>query len=134
MTPAARRAGPGAVALLAIGLSGGCTRETVGREAVDVAWTLSPAAATVGPATLTMTLRAPAGGAVTAATIHLEGHMSHPGMAPVIADASERAPGVYEVPFAFTMPGDWALIVRVALPGGGRVERRITISNVRPAG
>jgi len=55
-------------------------------------------------------------------------------MAPVIADASERAPGVYEVPFAFTMQGDWTLIVRAALPGGGQVERRITVANVRPAG
>src|SRR3954465_3089977 len=122
MTPAARRAGLGAVALLAVGLSGGCTKNAVDRPAVDVTWTLSPAAATVGPATLTITLRGPAGGAGSAGAVPLEGLMSHPGMAPVIADASERAPGVYEVPFAFTMPGDWALIVRVALPGGEQVE------------
>jgi len=60
MTPAARRAGPGAVALLAVGLSGGCARKAVAPPAVDVTWTLSPAAATIGPATLTITLRGPA--------------------------------------------------------------------------
>ena len=45
----------------------------------------------VGPATLTITLRGPAGSAVRAATVRLEGHMSHPGMAPVLADARPSA-------------------------------------------
>ena len=101
---------------------------------VDVAWTLSPSPPGVGPAILTVTLRGPTGEAVTGAAVRLEGHMSHPGMAPVVADARERAPGVYDLPFAFTMQGDWVLLVSVAPPGGGRVERRIEVANVRPAG
>jgi hypothetical protein len=55
-------------------------------------------------------------------------------MAPVVAAAQEHEPGVYDVPFAFTMQGDWVLLVSVALPDGGRVERRIDVANVRPAG
>ncbi|MEO7272276.1 MAG: FixH family protein [Vicinamibacterales bacterium] len=134
VTPGAWRAGQGAVALLAAGLSSGCTRAAIDRPPLDVAWTLSPAAAVVGPATLTVTLRGPAGDAVRTATVHLEGHMSHPGMAPIVAAAQERAAGVYELPFAFTMAGDWTLIVSVVLPGGAQVERRITVANVRPSG
>jgi hypothetical protein len=60
--------------------------------------------------------------------------MSHVGMAPVLADASEREQGVYRVPFAFTMRGDWALLVTIVLPDGVRVERRIDVANVKPAG
>jgi hypothetical protein len=60
--------------------------------------------------------------------------MSHAGMAPVVTDAREHAPGVYDLPFAFTMQGDWVLLVSVALPAGGRIERRIEVANVRPSG
>jgi hypothetical protein len=60
--------------------------------------------------------------------------MSHVGMAPVFADALERAPGVYELSFALTMRGDWVLLVSVTLADGGRVEKRIDVANVRPSG
>jgi hypothetical protein len=60
--------------------------------------------------------------------------MSHAGMAPVFADGVERAPGVYELSFALTMRGDWALLVSATLAGGARVERRIDVANVRPSG
>jgi hypothetical protein len=82
---------------------------------------------------LTVTLRDRSGAPVTAATVRLEGYMSHAGMAPVLADGTERAPGVYEIPFAFTMQGDWALLVSAALPDGTRMERRIDVANVRPS-
>jgi len=60
--------------------------------------------------------------------------MTHAGMAPVMAAAVERAPGIYEAEFAFTMRGDWVLLVSVTLPDGARVERRIDVANVRPSG
>jgi hypothetical protein len=60
--------------------------------------------------------------------------MKHPGMAPVLAAATERSPGVYDLPFAFTMQGDWVLLVSAVAPHGGRIERRIDVANVRPAG
>jgi hypothetical protein len=55
-------------------------------------------------------------------------------MAPLMAGAVERTPGVYDAAFAFTMQGDWVLLVTIALPDGTRVERRIDVANVRPAG
>jgi YtkA-like len=115
--------------LLACGRGGGGT----GGSDLDFSSTLAPAAATVGPATLTVRLRE-AGRAVTGAAVRLEAHMSHPGMAPVMADATERTPGVYDISFHFTMQGDWVLLVSAALPNGRRVERRVDIPGVRPGG
>jgi hypothetical protein len=102
-------------------------------SATTLSWTLTPPKPAVGPATLTVTLRDSAGAAVTGAQVRLEGHMSHPGMTPVIADAAARTPGIYVVPFTFSMPGDWTLLVSAALPDGGRVEQRIDVANVSPS-
>ena len=115
-----------AAGLTTVSCSGRATTSTT------LSWTLTPSSPAVGPATFTATLRDPGGGAVTGATVRLEGHMSHPGMTPVIADAAERTPGVYAAPFTFTMPGNWVLVVSASLAQGGRVEQRIEVANVRP--
>ena len=117
-------------ALLAAGLAiVSCVERAT--SATNLSWTLTPTSPTVGPATLTVTLRDPAGSAVTGARVRLEGHMSHPGMTPAIADAPERTPGVYVAPFNFSMAGDWVLLVSAALPNGERVEERIDVANVQ---
>ena len=119
--------------LLAAGLAvASCGGRTT--SSTSLSWTLTPASPAVGPATVTVTLRDPAGSAVTGAKVRLEGHMPHPGMPPVIADAAERTPGVYVAPFTFTMAGDWVLLVSAALSDGGRIEQRIDVANVRPPG
>ena len=119
-------------ALLAASLSSGaCHRSPRTESQLDVAWTLRPEAPAVGPATLTVTLRQTSGDPVKGARVRLEGHMSHAGMAPVLADATESAPGVYDLQFAFTMQGDWVLLVSAALPEGARVERRIDVARVQ---
>jgi hypothetical protein len=122
------------LALLAVTLPGvACGRGRHVDSTLNLTWTLRPAAPVVGPAVLTVTLRDRAGAPVEGATVRLEGHMSHAGMAPVLADATQRAAGVYEVPFAFTMQGDWVLLVSAGLRDGRRVERRIDVANVRPS-
>jgi hypothetical protein len=123
-------AGPLSVGLL----SGACGRTAPPAPALDVTWSLAPTPSVVGPSTLTVTVRDPAGAPVAGATVRLEADMSHAGMAPMFADATERGPGVYEMPFSFTMRGDWVLLVSVALPDGSRLQRRIDVSNVRPSG
>jgi hypothetical protein len=125
-----------AVASLSHGSAACGRREQAARTdpRVDLTWTLRPATAVVGPATLTVSLRAPSGTPIAGATVRIEGHMTHAGMAPLLAEAVERAPGVYDAAFAFTMPGDWVVLVSVNLPDGTRVERRIDVANVRPAG
>jgi hypothetical protein len=126
--------------LLALGVLGatlfaaGCRKTAAADQDIDLTWTLSPAPPAVGPATLTVTLQRSSGEPLAGAAVQLEGHMTHPGMAPVLADGSERAPGVYDLPFTFTMQGDWALLVSVVTPWDARIERRIDVANVRPPG
>jgi hypothetical protein len=123
------------VALLAVAFPAvGCGRRSDAGSNLNVTWTLSPPAPMVGPASLTVTLRDPAGTPVNGAAVRLEGHMSHAGMTPVIVLGAERSPGVYDLAFAFTMPGDWVLLVTATRPDGTRLERRIDVTNVRPAG
>lgn len=118
------------VAVLAAGLTTASCVERA-KSAITLSWTLMPTAPVVGPATLTVTLRDAAGGAVTGARVRLEGHMSHPGMTPVIADASERTAGIYVATFDFSMAGDWVLLVSAALRNGDRVEEHIDVAHVR---
>lgn len=121
------------MALVAGGsIAAGCRPTGPPAPAATLTWTLSPTPPHAGPAMLRVVLRDARGRSLAGATVGLEGHMSHPGMAPVLASATEREPGVYDVPFAFTMPGDWILLVNASLPGGTRIERRVEVTNVRP--
>jgi YtkA-like len=81
-----------------------------------------------------VTLLDATGKPVHGAALEIEGHMSHPGMAPVLATAEERRDGVYAVRFQFPMAGDWIMLVKGSLPDGRTLNHRIDIANVRPSG
>lgn len=100
---------------------------------IDVTWRLDPTPARVGPSTLLLTLRREGGRPISGAAVRIEGHMSHAGMAPLLASAVERAPGVYEAGVAFTMAGDWIVLAQARLPDGRRIEHRIDVPHVRPS-
>jgi hypothetical protein len=78
-------------------------------------------------------MRDKTGEPVRGARLRLEGHMSHPGMAPVTAAVTERGEGVYEAGFRFSMAGDWILVVTGDVPGVGRLTRQIEVAGVRPS-
>lgn len=63
------------------------------------------------------------GNPVTDARVGLEGNMNHAGMVPVISDPvaddmDGAEDGTYQVPFAFTMGGDWIVTVAVEMADG----------------
>lgn len=119
--------------LLAAASAVACRQNARAEPQIQWSWRITPAAPVVGPATLTITIHQPSGDPVDGAAVHLEAHMSHPGMAPVLASATRRAAGTYDIPFAFTMRGDWVLLVSMELADGRRIERRIDVANVRTA-
>jgi hypothetical protein len=120
--------------LLACSLALACDRQADRGPDVSVAWDLEPVPPVAGmPGLARLTLRDPAKQPITGARLRLEGHMSHPGMAPVLSAMSERDPGSYEAPLEFTMAGDWILVVTGDLPGIGRITRQIEVVGVRPA-
>lgn len=96
---------------------------------VAVEWRLTPARPLVGVATLSLTLRDD-GGPITGAAVRIEGHMTHPGMAPLLVTAAERGDGRYDAAIAFSMAGDWILLVKGDLPDGRRVSHRIDVGRV----
>lgn len=120
--------------LLACSLCVACDRQAGTGDRVSLSWDLEPVPPVAGAAGLArLTLRDAQQQPVTGARLQLEGHMSHPGMAPVVSAVTERGNGTYEAPIAFTMAGDWILVVTGDLPGIGRITRQIEVVGVRPA-
>lgn len=120
-----------AVALVVCGLLlAGCARG--GRDLPDVGLdlVLEPSPPRIGPATVSLTLSDGAGQPISGAQVELEGNMHHAGMVPVFAQAEEVAPGRYRADLAFTMGGDWFILVRADLPDGRSLERSVDVPGV----
>ena len=95
---------------------------------------MTPTPPIVGGATRAeVALRDGAHRPVRGAKLQVEAHMSHPGMAAIVAPITERGDGVYEVQLPFTMAGNWMLIVTGTLPDGRVLNHRVDITT-RPAG
>lgn len=115
--------------LACLGL-GGCRGGADAAPEVAVAHEVSPSPPAVGPSSVVLTLTGEGGRPVTGARVGVEGNMSHPGMAPVIAEAAEIAPGRYRADMEFTMAGDWVLSVSADLPDGRSVRRQLDVRGV----
>ena len=127
----ARRLGVG---LFACALLTGCSRAGSATDEVTAAWALEPGPPATGVDTnARITLHDADGQPLRGADLRLEGHMSHPGMVPVIADAIERGDGVYEARMQFSMAGDWVLVLSGELRDGRRITKQLEVTGVRPA-
>ena len=116
-------------ALLACALAAGCS--SAAQDQIHATWTIAPArpvtaAVTSARVTLVDARQHP----VHDARLRLEAQMSHPGMAPVIADMRERADGVYEADVRLSMAGDWVLVAAGELSNGTRVAWSQGLPNV----
>ncbi len=115
-------------------MAGGCGRaqhaapET--NDGFTVTFATEPAAPAVGDGTLVVTLTDASGHPVDGAQLAVEANMSHAGMTPVNAVAAGSQDGIYRVPLAWTMSGDWFVDVNFTLSGGQAVARRFPV-NVR---
>jgi hypothetical protein len=113
--------------LLACWCAIGCSNR---EDSITATWDVDPASPVVGvPAVVRVRLH-PAGPVTRGARLRLEAHMSHPGMAPVSADTTERADGVYESRVTVSMVGDWTLVVSGALANGTRITRSTQVRAV----
>jgi hypothetical protein len=118
------------VAAIALAAAVACSQPA---QDVRVAWQLQPASPAAGtPATVRMTL-ARGGEMVPGARLRLEGHMSHPGMTPIVTDVTEIGDGVYEARLKFSMVGDWVLVLAGSLPDGTRVTAHHDVPDVAAA-
>jgi hypothetical protein len=118
---------PGVAAILVMMTTAACGQATAPPAPdLTVHWQLVPAAPVVGRELVAdVTLRRPDGSHVVAARLNLEGHMTHPGMAPVIAPLTETGSGRYRATLTLTMAGEWVMLVRGELSDGQRVQQRV---------
>lgn len=84
----------------------------------------------VGLARIELRLLGPTGVPQHGAAVKIEGNMSHPGMAPSLADAREVAPGDYRADLRLTMAGDWTLRVDARLADGETAHRTLNLPRV----
>jgi YtkA-like len=103
-------------------------------ESFDLTLTheVSPQPPRVGQVTITLSATN-ASGPVTGARITLEGNMSHAGMAPVFAEATEIGPGRYRAMMELSMAGDWFVQVHLTLPHNRKLDRQFEIKGVASA-
>lgn len=107
-----------------------CARQSQQPAAGDVEMTLAvrPDPPTVGDATLEITLTDGEGNPIEDARLNVKGDMSHAGMEPVLAEVEGGPGGVYQVPFRWTMGGDWFVTVDAVLADGTTVSRRFDLA------
>jgi hypothetical protein len=107
-----------------------CGRGAKDLPDVGVELSIEPQPPQLGQAIITVALSDAAGQPISGASVELEGNMSHAGMVPVFATATEVMPGEYRAGLEFTMGGDWFILVRADLPDGRSMERNVEVPGV----
>jgi hypothetical protein len=115
--------------LLLLALSA-CGRGDRDLSDLTVELAIEPSPSRIGPATIRVSLRDAYDRPIVGARVELEGNMSHAGMVPVFAQATEIEPGLYQADLEFTMGGDWFILVRADLPDGRSMERQMDVPAV----
>lgn len=119
-----------ALAFTALGWTVGCGEPPDEGSDVVAAWQVHPDPPDTGPATISFALADSAGTPLQGADVKIEGVMTHPGMAPVLAHAHEVAPGRYKAELDFSMRGDWVLILDATLADGRSIQARKDVPGV----
>ena len=109
----------------------GCRPQEKTHPGIELNWSIEPDPPTVGRATIHITLVDSTGQLMENADVQLEGNMSHPGMKPILARATETTSGHYSSTIEFTMGGDWFFLVKSTLPDDRVVERQIQVPGVQ---
>lgn len=78
---------------------------------------MNPTVPTVGDVQLIFVVRENAV-PLANAQVEVRGDMNHAGMVPVNGTATSGTDGIANVPFEWTMGGDWIITVTVTTPGG----------------
>jgi hypothetical protein len=105
-----------------------------GRHAADdvrVALSVDPASPAAGAdSAVRLTVRDRQSRPVQGARLSIEAHMSHPGMAPIVAVARETGEGIYIARIPFSMAGEWTLVASGVLADGSRLADHVERTTV----
>ncbi|MFL7839735.1 MAG: FixH family protein [Candidatus Promineifilaceae bacterium] len=112
-------------------LGSGCSRESRNASSSNVQMNLTaiPFPAAVGQSRLVIRVTDLAGQPVSDAALSVKGDMTHAGMVPVLAEVKGGdEEGYYNVPFEWTMAGDWVVTVEATLDDGTRAKERFDLT------
>ena len=112
-------------------LGSGCGRESRNASSsnAQINLTAIPFPAAMGQTRLVIQVTDLAGQPISDATLSIKGDMTHAGMVPVLAEVQGGdEDGYYNVPFEWTMAGDWVVTVEATLNDGTRAKERFDIS------
>jgi hypothetical protein len=104
------------LALLMFALVGCRQQPAEDTAALQIELDTSAASMAVGETTLVIVLKDGNNAPVNDAKLAVRGDMNHAGMVPVLRDVEGGQDGRYEVPFEWTMGGDWIVDVTATLP------------------
>jgi copper(I)-binding protein len=109
----------------------GCRANTSNSADIAMSIELANESAAVGEETsVLVSLADSAGNPINDAQVNLRGDMNHAGMTPVLGEAASGTNGLYEIPFAFSMGGDWIITVDVTLSDGTTASETFNINGV----
>ncbi len=108
----------------------GCRKPADSAQDISINESIAPRPVHTGTEAISFQLTNAMHQPVTGAHIQVEGDMSHPGMAPMFADAVEVSPGVYKTPLNFNMGGDWVVLFHITLSDGRKLERQMNVKGV----
>jgi YtkA-like len=117
------------VAVLILG--GGCSRQSRSSSttANQITLTAVPSPAAVGESRLVIRVLDAGGEPIDDARLSVKADMSHAGMIPVLAQVDGGGEdGYYELPFEWTMAGDWIVTIEAALPDQTVITERFDLS------
>jgi hypothetical protein len=97
-----------------------------------VEFQIKPKPVRVGPVVINLRLTDTGNHPVTGVRIAVEAEMTHAGMSPAFAQASEVQAGYYESHLSLGMAGDWVIVLHGMLPNGEKLERQFDVKGVRP--
>jgi hypothetical protein len=112
-------------------LVSGCARESRQVDSAGILIKLAPIPfpPIIGESRLVIQIADNMGNPIDDAQMAIRGSMSHAGMIPVLAELEGGGKdGVYDVPFDWTMAGDWIVTVDVQLPDGTMAEEHFDIA------
>ena len=118
------------LALLMI-FTGGCARASRQANSADVVISLTaiPFPPHIGQTRLVVQVADSSGRPIDDAQLAIKGDMTHAGMVPVLAEVDGGGQdGVYEIPFEWTMAGDWVVTVDLRLRDGATARQRFDLA------
>jgi hypothetical protein len=95
---------------------------------IQIELATEPNPPTIGEGILLITVQNADGGMVNIERVEVRGDMNHAGMQPVFSSADTPENGIYNLPFNWTMGGDWFLTVTATLEDGTTATRRFDFS------